>query len=50
MCQIALGDWKGFHAINSKVGDFSSTQMPEIINRESQAEINEEQHIFSKSW
>lgn len=47
MCHTVFGDRKGFHAISSKVGGFSPSKMPEIINTEFQAEINQEQHIFS---
>lgn len=44
MCPIALG---GFQAMNCKVGRFSPSKMLEIIITEFQAEINQEQHIFS---
>lgn len=47
MCHIALGDRKGFNATNSKVGGSSPSKMPKIITTEFQAEINQEQHIFS---
>lgn len=33
--------------MNCKVGGFSPSEMPEIIIIEFQAEINQEQHIFS---
>ena len=47
MCHIAFGDRKGFYASNSKLGASSPSKMPEIIITEFQAEINQEQHIFS---